>query len=231
MRMAMWNEFVLILGCYLLGSFPFMFILGRLHGVDLREHDDSHIALWREVGRVQGFCGVAFDLLKGVIAVAAARGAGFDIGWVAFAGVAAVAGQMWTVFLKFDGEKGNSTGLAMSGVLATTAMLFSLIPIIAGILIRTIPRFRQPDQSVSERFRFGGPPSNSLPVGMAIGFAVMPIAAWGLGYEWQIWVAFAGLFGLIMLRRATAGVREDLGEGASVWRVLLNRLLFDRSDL
>lgn len=227
----MWNEFLLIAGCYLLGSVPFMYMMGRLHGVDLREHDDSHITLWREVGRLEGFLGVILDLAKGAAAVAAARAVGFDIGWVAFAGVAAVAGQMWPVFLSFDGEKGNSIGLAMSGVLATTAMLFALIPMITGLLIRTIPRFRQPDQSLGDRLRFGGPPSNSLPLGMALGFAVLPIAAWGLGYEWQIVVAFAGLFGLIMLRRATADIGRDWAETSDHKTLLLNRVLYDRSDL
>lgn len=231
MRMAMWNEFLLVAGCYLLGSVPFMYMMGRLHGVDLRKHDDSHIALWREVGRLEGFLGVMLDLAKGVIAVAVARAVGFDIGWVAFAGVAAVAGQMWPVFLNFDGEKGNSIGLAMSGTLATMAMLYALIPITTGFLIRTIPRFRQPDQSLGERFRFGGPPSNSLPVGMAVGFAVLPIAAWGLGYEWQIVVAFAGVFGLIMLRRATADLRQDWGKTSDHKTLLLKRVLYDRSDL
>jgi glycerol-3-phosphate acyltransferase PlsY len=230
-RMAMWNEFLLIAGCYLLGSLPFMYIMGRLHGVDLRKYDDSHITLWREVGRVEGSLGVILDFAKGVVAVVAARAVGFDIGWVAFAGVAAVAGQMWPVFLNFNGEKGNSIGLAMSSVLATTAMLFALIPMVAGFLIRTIPRFRQADQSVGERLRFGGPPSNSLPVGMALGFAVLPIAAWALGYEWQIVVAFAGVFGLILLRRATADISQDWGKASDHKTLLLNRVLYDRSDL
>ena len=110
-------------------------------------------------------------------------------------------------------------------------MLYTLIPITTGFLIRTIPRFRQPDQSLADRFRFGGPPSNSLPVGMAVGFAVLPIAAWGLGYEWQIVVAFAGVFGLIMLRRATADLRQDWGKTSDHKTLLLKRVLYDRSDL
>ncbi len=227
----MWNELVLILGSYLLGSLPFMYIMGRLKGVDLREHDDMHIALWRNVGRMQGLLGVFLDFAKGAIVVVAARSAGFEPGWVAFAGVAAVAGQMWPVFMKFDGEKGNSIGLAMSATLATKAALIAMVVMATGLLIRTIPRLRQPNQSASERLKFGGPPSNSLPVGMAVGFAVLPLAAWVMGQPWEVIVAFVGLFVLIMVRRATAGISEDLRQPSGKRSMLLNRLLYDRREL
>jgi len=225
----MWNEAVLVVGSYLVGSVPFMYIMGRLKGVDLREYEDSHIAMWREVGRLQGFLGVILDFAKGFGVVLIARAAGFAPGWVALAGVAAVAGQMWPVFMRFDGEKGNSIGLAMSGALATRAMLFGLIPITTGFLVRTIPRFRRREQTMGEKLKFGGPPSNSLPLGMAIGFAVMPLAAWGLGHRWEIIVALAGTFGLIMVRRVTAGIREDWRDPSDRGKMLINRFLYDRA--
>ena len=56
----MWDKVALVIGFYILGSFPLLYLLGRLHGVDLREYDDMHIALWRHVGRVEGFIGVGF---------------------------------------------------------------------------------------------------------------------------------------------------------------------------
>ena len=229
----MWREVVLILGAYLLGSFPFMYLLGRLHGVDLRQYDDMHIALWRHVGRVQGAAGVIFDFMKGVIVVLVAREVGFAPEWVAFAGVVAVVGQMWPIFEKFDGEKGNSTGLAMSLALATTATLVALAPIAIGFLVRTIPRFRKPDQTMKERFMFLGPPSLSLPLGMAIGFAVLPLAAWLLppGQPLGVVLALVGLFLLIMVRRATAGLKKDLRQPSGRTIILLNRLLFDRSEI
>jgi len=228
----MWDKVALIIGSYILGSFPLLYLLGRLHGVDLRKYDDMHIALWRHVGRVEGFVGVTFDFAKAVIVVLLARNVGgFDPGWVACAGVAAVAGQMWPVFLKFDGERGNSIGLAMSGALATYAMLLSLVPVIIGAAVRTIPRLRQRNQTLSEKLRFGGPPSLSLPLGMAGAFAVMPLAAWGVGQPREVVFAFVGLFVMIMLRRLTAKLREDLRKPTWKNRMLLNRLLFDRSEI
>jgi glycerol-3-phosphate acyltransferase PlsY len=227
----MWDKVVLIIGCYLLGSFPLLYLLGRIHGVDLRQYEDMHIALWRNVGRVEGFIGVVFDFAKGVIAVLVVRAFGYEPGWVAIAGVVAVAGQMWPVFLKFDGEKGNSTGMAMSGALATYAMLLALVPAAIGFAIRTIPRFRRSDQTLKEKLKFGGPPSLSLPLGMAVAFAVLPLAAWWVGQPREVVFAFVALFVLIMVRRVTAGLREDMGKPSWKNRMLLNRFLFDRSEI
>ncbi len=227
----MWNELGLIVGAYVLGSFPFIYLLGRFNGVDLREYGDMHIALWQDVGRVPGFIGVAFDFGKGVIVVMVARTVGFADGWVAFAGVAAVAGQMWPVFMKFQGEKGNSTGLAMSGVVDPASVLIALVPITTGFLVRTVPRLRQREQSLDERLKFGGPPSLSLPVGMGAGFAVLPLAAWGWGRPLEMIVAFVGLFLLIMLRRVTDGLREHLRQPSGKRGMLLNKFLFDRSEI
>lgn len=227
----MWDEAGLILGSYILGSLPFMYLLGRLHGIDLREYGDMHLALWRNVNRVEGLAGVLFDFAKGMIAVLVARALGFDPGWVAFAGVAAVAGQMWPIFLKLDGEKGNSVGLAMSSVLATKALLIALIAVIIGFSVRTIPRFLEPNQTWNERLKFGGPPSLSLPLGMATAFAALPPAALLMGQPREVVLAFVVLFVLIMVRRLTAGVREDLREPTGKRSMLLNRLLFDRSKI
>lgn len=228
----MWDEPLLIIGSYILGSFPLMYLIGKLHGIDLRELGDMHIALWRNVSRIEGLLGITFDFAKGVIAVLAARALGFDTGWVAFAGVAAVAGQMWPVFFKFrDGERGNTVGLAMSGALATKAMLIALVAILIGASVRTIPRWLKPNQTFNERLELGGPPSLSLPLGMAVAFAVMPVAAWGMGQPIEVILAFVVLFAMIMIRRLTVGVSEDLRESSGKKIMLLNRFLFDRSKI
>ena len=228
----MWDKVALVIGSYILGAFPLLYLLGRLHGVDLRKYDDMHIALWRHVGRVEGFIGVTFDFAKAVIVVLLARNiGGFEPGWVAIAGVVTVMGQMWPVFLKFDGERGNSTGLAMSGVLATYAMLIALIPVAIGAAVRTIPRLRQRDQNLNEKLKFGGPPSLALPLGMAVAFAVLPLAAWAVGQPKEVIFAFVALFVLIILRRLTGGLSEDLRKPSWKSNMLINRLLFDRSEI
>ena len=68
----------------------------------------------------------------------------------------------------------------MSGALATYAMLIALVPVIVGAAVRTIPAPAARPESERET-QFGGPPSLALPLGMAGAFAVLPLAAWGVG--------------------------------------------------
>lgn len=124
----MLDNLAIVLGAYLFGSLPVLYLLGRLRGYDLREEEDLHMALWRKVGRREGALGIIWDLGKGAICVLVAGAAGFSVPVVAAAGVAVVAGQMWPVFYQFDGEKGNSTGLAMALALAPMPLLVALIP-------------------------------------------------------------------------------------------------------
>ena len=57
-------EVSLLIGAYLLGSFPYMMLLGRARGIDLSQEEDLHIALWRKIGRFEGFSGGFVDFLK-----------------------------------------------------------------------------------------------------------------------------------------------------------------------
>ncbi|HWR70654.1 MAG TPA: glycerol-3-phosphate acyltransferase, partial [Dehalococcoidia bacterium] len=58
-----------IIGAYLYGAVPVVYLIGRLRGVDLSQEEDMHISLWRKVGRVEGFFGILWDVVKGAIAV------------------------------------------------------------------------------------------------------------------------------------------------------------------
>ncbi len=228
-------EIALILGAYLFGALPFMIAISRAKGFDLSQEEDLHIALWRKVGRLEGLAGILVDLSKGVIPVL--LGYAFDLRlWVVTtAGVAAVTGQMWPVFRRFDGEKGNSVGIAMVVTLVIIyrayPLLLAFIPILLGILIRTLPRFFAPGQSLNDRLKFGGPASNSLPLGMATGFAVMPIVSWLSQQPPSMTLALIILFLIIILRRLTARLTQDLKTTTSIKSILINRLLYDRSYL
>jgi len=222
---------VMVLGSYLLGALPVLLFIGRVRGFDLSEEEDLHMALWRKVGRLEGVLGILWDLGKGAICVLIVRALGFGLPAVATAGVAVVAGQMWPVFSRFDGEKGNSTGLAMALALAPIPLLIALIPILVGVIIRTAPRFFRSGQSVDERLKFGGPPSLSLPLAMAVGFAVLPLASWWLHEAGAVIIAFFVLFVLIIIRRVTADLRKDLEGAPDKKSILINRFLYDRSYL
>ena len=227
----MWTSFAIILGAYLLGAFPLLYVLGRLRGVDLRQEEDLHISLWRKVGHVEGAIGVAGDLAKGVIPIVVARSLDFGPGVVVGAGLAAVIGQMWSVFLKFRGEKGNSTGLAMATTLAPVASLLPLFVIILAIAIRIIPGLLKSGLPLEERLQFGSSPSNSLPLGMIIAFALWPLFCWWTGQTWIIILACLILLGLIIVKRLLTGIRADFKTSNNKKSILINRLLLDRSYL
>ena len=217
----------LILGAYLLGSVPHLLFLGRLRGIDLE--GDLHISLWRKGGRLVGTMGILGEFAKGVTPVLVGRSLGFDLSIVVLAGLAVVSGQMWPIFSRFDGEKGNSIGLAMAGALAPKILFIALVPIVIAVAIRTVPRLLDTSQSLNERLKFGGPPSRSEPLGMAIGFLTLPVASWWLGEPLAITSGYIALFILIMIRRLTAGLRADLAVNTDIRGILLNRFLYDRS--
>jgi len=235
-------DIALVIGAYLLGSLPYMILLGRAKGIDLSQEEDLHIALWRKVGRLEGLSGLLVDVLKGAIPIVIGFIFDFRLAVIASAGVAAVAGQMWSVFEKFDAERGNTAGLGMIialtvGVSVTESpraclmLLFALIPVLIGFGIRTIPRFMAPGQTLSERFMFGGPVSNSLPLGVAVGLALAPLSSWCLRQPLEMTLGLVGLFVIIMVRRLTVGLRADLKTATNVRSILINRLLYDRSYL
>jgi len=170
-------DIALIIGAYLIGSFPYMLLLGRAKGIDLTQEYDSHQALWSKAGRLAGLSGVIVDILKGVIAVLIGFLLEFPLATVAAAGVAALIGQMWPIFQKFDGEKGNTTGgvviLGMTmwltghgSPLAYCVFIITITPAIIGFLIRTMPCLPVAGQTIRERVELGGPAGNSLPLGM-----------------------------------------------------------------
>ncbi len=210
-----------------------MIALSQAKGIDLSQEEDLHIALWRKVGRREGLAGILVDLSKGIIPVLIGYGFNLPLWAVVTAGVAAVAGQMWPVFRNFDGEKGNSVGIALAITLALVyrayPILLAFIPILLGISIRTIPRFLAKGQSLNERLKFGGPASRSLPLGMATGFLTLPIASGLSRQPLPLTLALTILFLLIILRRLTAGLTQDLKNAPNLKSILLNRLLYDRS--
>ncbi|MBM4447523.1 MAG: hypothetical protein FJ023_09335 [Chloroflexi bacterium] len=236
-------DIALVIGAYLLGSLPYMSLLGRAKGVDLSKEEDLHIALWHKVGRLEGLSGVIVDILKGVIPIVIGFVFDFPLAVTAAAGVAAVIGQMWPVFRKFDGEKGNTAGAGMLLTLtvclsmtesshAYWVLIIAAVPALTGFFIRTMPRFMASGQTMSERFMMGGPVSNSLPLGMIITFAIAPLASWLLIQPAEMTLGLLAVFIAIVVRRLTARLGPDLKTATtSVRSILINRLLYDRSYL
>lgn len=228
--MDLFVNILIVIAAYIYAAFPVLYLLGKMRGFDLRHEEDMHSALWHKVGRVEGFIGVTWDVTKGGIAVALV-GYVFHLGegMMAAVGVATVVGRMWSIFLDWRGEKANTTSLGVHMALAVTAWYFLLGPILIGAAIRTLPRLLDRSQSASERLKFGGPPSMSLPFGMLAGFALFPLGCWLLNEPWQTVAAGGVIFGLIVLKRITPDLGRDLKIYGNKRSVILNRILLDRS--
>ncbi|KPL01837.1 MAG: hypothetical protein AMK75_03745 [Planctomycetes bacterium SM23_65] len=121
--------------CYLLGSIPFGYLIGRMGGIDIRQWGSKNVGA-TNVARVLGFRrGVlvfVLDTLKGAAAVGL-LGRGFT-GWFALnpslclvlSGAAVVLGHTFTCWLQFKGGKGVATALGAWLVLAPIATLIAL---------------------------------------------------------------------------------------------------------
>jgi len=224
-----------IIASYFLGAMPFMILIGRLRGVDLSKEPDLHHALWYNVGRPWGILGFVLDILKGVVPVLAGFLLGFPLMVNALAGMAALCGQMWPVFRRFDGERGNTVSV---GIVSTLSFAYG-VPLIfiialaiamAGFFVRTALRWKASGSNLNERLRLGGSPSLVFPLGVIIGFASCPLSSALMGQPAEMTLAFAGVVVLILVRRLTAGLRADMRDSRRPWDVIANRLLFDRSE-
>lgn len=119
----------LLLAGYLLGSIPSGWLAGRwLAGLDIREHGSGSTGatnVLRVVGKGPALAVFLIDVLKGTAAVLlakallepavpAAGGALWWVdAWVVGAGLAALAGHIWPVWLGWKGGKAVATGLGM----------------------------------------------------------------------------------------------------------------------
>lgn len=149
---------------YLLGSIPFAYIAGRLiKGVDIREVGGGNMGTlntMRQIGPLPGF-GVFFaDVAKGALAVLIAQWLGLHPYWVFAAGMAAVVGHNWPVWLKFRGGQGLATTMGVLLALAPIPFAVSF-----GVMLVVI--------SFTSNVRLGA----------VVGFVFFPPLVWAFGAE------------------------------------------------
>jgi glycerol-3-phosphate acyltransferase PlsY len=108
----------LLLAGYLLGSIPSGYLAGRwLAGIDIRREGSGSTGatnVLRVVGKGPALVVFLVDVLKGSAAVLLAKAVldPFGVG-VVLAGLAALAGHIWPVWLGWKGGKAVATGLGM----------------------------------------------------------------------------------------------------------------------
>ena len=102
---------------YLLGATPSGYLAGRwLKGIDLRDCGSGSTGatnVLRNVGKAPALVVFLLDVGKGALAVLLAKSVGLN-DWVqVLAGLAALAGHIWPVWLGWKGGKAVATGLGM----------------------------------------------------------------------------------------------------------------------
>lgn len=120
---------IAVISGYLLGSVPFAYLLARRHrGIDLRRAGSGNVGaanLLRTTTVKIGIGAMALDMAKGVLSVILARQLEPGSSAPAAAGIAAVLGHIYPVWLKFRGGKGVATSCGVFAVLAPWATVMA----------------------------------------------------------------------------------------------------------
>jgi glycerol-3-phosphate acyltransferase PlsY len=123
---------IIIIISYLLGSIPTAYLAGRVvAGSDIRRIGDENAGAanaYRELSPRAGVLVGVIDAAKGTLVIVIAQAVNMPQLVVLFAGVAAVVGHNWPVFLGFRGGRGVSTTIGILFVLVTLPMLIMTLP-------------------------------------------------------------------------------------------------------
>lgn len=129
-----------LLVAYLIGALPTAYIFGKLlKGIDIRKHGSGNVGatnVFRTVGKIPGILVFIIDVLKGAAVVVLlplvvktidpdAFILSYDYFYILL-GASAIAGHMWTCFLKFKGGKGVAT---------TAGVMAGLSPGVLGVCL------------------------------------------------------------------------------------------------
>lgn len=138
---------------YILGSIPSAYLAGRLRrGIDIREVGSKNMGalnVYYEVGAAEAALVTVADLGKGIGAILLARWlSGIPAPLTASfgpvtgtAGVAAVLGHVFPVFLKFRGGKGGATAIGTLIFLMPWAVPFLFVVFAIAVAITRNPTF------------------------------------------------------------------------------------------
>ena len=220
-----------ILGCYLYGSLPVTEFLARRKDTDLRQEGTGKVGagnLWQTSGAGYGLIGGLFDVGKGALPVLLADRLKLGKGVGAAGAVAGLIGQMWPVFKKFDGGRGNATAIGVLAALSPKAGVMAMIPMFGSGAIWALPIMMRTDLTWKQRFKFPGRNSDEIPLGMLLGWLGIPLFASLMKEPKPVTRALLAAAIAIMVRRVTDGLSEDIAMGKDLKEVVRNRALYDR---
>lgn len=123
---------------YLAGSVPIAFVMARMRGIDLRAAGSRNLGaanVLRTAGVAPAVVVLFGDAAKGALAVVGVNALTNDLSAVAAAGLAAVAGHVFPVWLGFRGGKGVATAAGAFSVLAPLPTITAVVAFIVTVLL------------------------------------------------------------------------------------------------
>ncbi len=180
---------ILTILSYLLGSIPAGFLVGSSAGVDVRSAGSGNIGatnVARALGWKKGLVTLFADVAKGFLPVLAAHLMDLGDAAAASAGLAAFAGHLYPVFLRFKGGKGVATA---AGVYLA-AMPWGLLAVL-GVFVLVMLAGRR----VSLASMLAG--------------VLAPVVAWALSYPQEVaWMSL--IIGILVVLRHWENIRRLL---------------------
>lgn len=180
------NPALLALLGYAIGSIPFSFLVARLFGVnDVRKVGSGNVGatnVMRSAGKGPGVLALILDSLKGAATVWIARSLTPSESAVCLAGICAVMGHLFPVWLGFRGGKGVATGAGLFLPLAPQALGAAAVVFVATLA----------------GFRF-------VSLASILASLALPLAAWFLGAT-PVVTLTAVVAGLIVVAKHHANI-------------------------
>jgi glycerol-3-phosphate acyltransferase PlsY len=205
--MGLVASLAIVLVSYLLGSIPIAYLTGRaLRGIDIRQYGSASVGASNVYQSVARWAVVPVGLLQigqGMAGVALAKLLDQPLGVQVLAGLAAVGGAAWPLFLRFQGGRGIGAAIGFLLILTPATLVVFIVVSLIGVALRGVP----------------------LAVGL--GIAVSPLSALFFEGAGAIAAGCLGLAALVFLKRLL-GNRWALPQGPDRREVIVNRLLFDR---
>ncbi len=137
----MTRDIAILLTFYLVGSIPFSFIVTWLKtGKDIRDMGSGNVGatnVMRTSGKKAGLLALVLDVAKGAVAVGICLLLGAGQRTAAMAGLAAMIGHSYPIFLHFRGGKSVATGAGAFLLLSPLAVLSSI-----GVFAVLVAAFR-----------------------------------------------------------------------------------------
>jgi glycerol-3-phosphate acyltransferase PlsY len=198
---------------YLLGSIPTAYIITRFgYGKDIRKLGGGNVGthnVYVNVGKLPGIIVGIIDVGKGVgsVYIALAFIASPDLYyWIFAAGLAAVIGHIWPVFLKFRGGNGIATSIGILFVLMTRE---SAIALAVAVLLLVITR------------------KTILSINISL-LLTIPIAPIFLRDPWLPYLIFSLILIMILVSNFIPTMRDALAKAGSKEKLTAELLRFEQ---